>query len=60
VVLADDHPGVAAQLRGVLEPEFEVVAVMGDGEALVAAASSARIGIRLSERRIIAFGSRHR
>jgi DNA-binding NarL/FixJ family response regulator len=37
VVLADDHPAVADQLRGVLEPEFEVVAVVGDGNALLAA-----------------------
>jgi DNA-binding NarL/FixJ family response regulator len=37
VVLADDHPAVAEQLRGVLEPEFEVVAVVSDGHALLTA-----------------------
>src|SRR5262249_40374114 len=37
VVLADDHPAVAEQLRGVLEPEFEVVAVVSDGDALLTA-----------------------
>jgi DNA-binding NarL/FixJ family response regulator len=42
VVLADDHPAVAEQLRGVLEPEFEVVAVVGDGHALLAAAEKHR------------------
>jgi DNA-binding NarL/FixJ family response regulator len=42
IVLADDHPAVAEQLRGVLEPEFEVVAVVGDGHALLAAAEKLR------------------
>lgn len=42
VVLADDHPAVAAQLRGLLEPEFEVVSTVGDGNALVAAAIAHR------------------
>ena len=37
VLLAEDHPSVAEQLRGVLEPEFEVVATVSDGLALVAA-----------------------
>jgi len=38
--LADDHPGVVEDLRAVLEPEFEVVATVGDGNALVAAAET--------------------
>jgi DNA-binding NarL/FixJ family response regulator len=42
VLLADDHAAVADQLRGVLEPEFEVVATVGDGDALVAAADALR------------------
>jgi DNA-binding NarL/FixJ family response regulator len=37
VVLAEDHPAVAAQLRSLLDAEFEIVAVVGDGRALVAA-----------------------
>jgi two-component system response regulator DesR len=41
-VLADDHPAVARQLRGLLEPEFEVVATVGDGNALVAAVAAHR------------------
>src|SRR5262245_5917190 len=42
VLLADDHAAVAEQLRGVLEPEFEVVATVGDGRALVEAAEALR------------------
>jgi hypothetical protein len=38
VLLVEDHPGVAEQLRRVLEPEFEVVATVGDGRALLTAA----------------------
>jgi DNA-binding NarL/FixJ family response regulator len=37
VVLAEDHPAVAAALHGVLEPACEVLAIVGDGDALVAA-----------------------
>jgi DNA-binding NarL/FixJ family response regulator len=39
VLLADDHADVAKQLRFILETEFDVVAVVGDGSALLAAAS---------------------
>lgn len=35
VLLAEDHEAVAEQLRGVLEPEFEVVALVCDGHALL-------------------------
>jgi len=37
VILADDHPEVVQDLRALVEPEFEVVAIVGDGNALVAA-----------------------
>jgi DNA-binding NarL/FixJ family response regulator len=37
--LADDHADVAEQLRSILEADFEVVAVVGDGRALLAAAT---------------------
>ena len=40
VLLADDHPELIEDLRAVLEPEFEVVATVGDGNALVAAAET--------------------
>ena len=38
VLLADDHPEVLQYLRAVVEREFEVVATVGDGHALIAAA----------------------
>ena len=38
IVLAEDHPNVAEQLRRVLAGAFDVVAVVGHGEALVKAA----------------------
>jgi DNA-binding NarL/FixJ family response regulator len=38
VLLADDHPEVVEDLRAVVEREFEVVATVGDGNALIAAA----------------------
>jgi len=37
VVLAEDHPPVAEQIREVLGEEFDVLAVVGHGEALVKA-----------------------
>jgi DNA-binding NarL/FixJ family response regulator len=42
ILLADDHRILAEGLRGVLEPEFEVVAVVADGRELVAAAKKHR------------------
>ena len=38
VLLADDHADVAEQLRSILETEFDVVATVADGTALLAAA----------------------
>ena len=40
VLLADDHPSVAKDLRAVLEPEFDVIATVGDGYGLVTAAET--------------------
>jgi DNA-binding NarL/FixJ family response regulator len=40
VLVADDHLAVAEGLRAVLEPEFDVIAIVGDGHALVAAATT--------------------
>jgi DNA-binding NarL/FixJ family response regulator len=37
VVLADDHAETAEQLRKLLEPDFDVVALVGDGRALLSA-----------------------
>jgi DNA-binding NarL/FixJ family response regulator len=42
VVIADDHQILAEGLRGLLEPEFEVVGVVADGRQLVAAAREHR------------------
>ena len=42
VLLADDHQILAEGLRGLLEPEFEVVDVVADGRELVAAARKHR------------------
>jgi DNA-binding NarL/FixJ family response regulator len=42
VLLAEDNPVMAAELRTLLETEFEVIASVADGAALVAAAESAR------------------
>ena len=35
VLLADDHAGTLRSWRALLEPEFEVVGSVGDGQALV-------------------------
>lgn len=42
VLLADDHPMMLVGLRKLLEPEFEVVAAVLDGWALLAAAEHLR------------------
>ena len=39
VLVAEDHPGVAAALRGLLEREFEVIAVVEDGDTLLKVAA---------------------
>jgi DNA-binding NarL/FixJ family response regulator len=35
VLLADDHAATLRRWRGLLEPEFEIVGTVGDGESLV-------------------------
>ena len=42
IIIADDHQVLADGLRGLLEPEFDVVAVVTDGRELVAAAKQHR------------------
>jgi len=42
VLLADDHRILAEGLRGLLEPDFDVVGVVADGRELVAAAKKHR------------------
>ena len=45
ILIADDHQILAEGLRGLLEPEFEIVGVVADGRELVAAATSAHISV---------------
>ena len=42
LVLAEDHPPVAEQIRDLLGEEFDVLAVVGHGEALLKAARRLR------------------
>lgn len=37
VLLADDHEALLEEVQGLLEPEFEIVAKVGDGQALLEA-----------------------
>lgn len=39
VLVADDHAAMANQLRALLEPEFDVVAIVRDGDTLLDAAA---------------------
>lgn len=39
VLIADDHKELLDDICGLLEPEFEVVGAVGDGQALVSAAN---------------------
>ncbi len=49
VLLADDHAIVTAGLRSILEPDFEVVAEVRDGRALVTAAERLRPDIIVAD-----------
>ena len=40
IILADDHPATLEDLQTLLKQEFEVVAAVGDGNALIAAAET--------------------
>ena len=42
VLVADDHQIVAEGLRGLLEPEFELVGIVADGRQMLAAAGALR------------------
>ena len=41
IVLAEDHAEIAEQLRALLAPEFDVVAIVADGQALLRAVEAA-------------------
>ena len=49
VLLADDHQIVAEGLRGLLEPEFELVGIVADGRELVAAARRHRPDVIITD-----------
>lgn len=49
IVLADDHAVVALEVRKLLEPEFEVVALVGDGQALVTAVAALRPDVVITD-----------
>lgn len=40
VLIADDHEEMLDDIRGLLEPEFDVVGAVGDGQALISAADT--------------------
>jgi DNA-binding NarL/FixJ family response regulator len=42
ILIADDHQILAEGLRGLLEPEFEILAIVADGRALVSEAKKHR------------------
>jgi|1186.fasta_scaffold955849_1 DNA-binding NarL/FixJ family response regulator len=49
VLLAEDHRAVAEQLHALLQTEFDVVAVVGDGHALLGAVQSLRPDVVVSD-----------
>lgn len=69
ILLADDHAIVAAGLRFLLEPEFELIGIVGDGQALIETANELKPDVIVADitmprlsgieaaRRLIAAGS---
>jgi DNA-binding NarL/FixJ family response regulator len=49
IVLAEDHAEMAEQLRSLLAAEFDVVAVVGDGQALLRAVEAAQPDVVVSD-----------
>jgi DNA-binding NarL/FixJ family response regulator len=49
VLIADDHPEVAKQLRTLLETEFEVLAIAKDGNAMVMLAEKLKPDVIVSD-----------
>jgi len=49
VLLVEDHADVAEQLRALLEPEFDVVAAVSDGYAMLGAALKLRPDLIVSD-----------
>ena len=49
ILLAEDHPRTAQALRTLLEPEFDVAAVVGDGHALLREAEAIRPDVIITD-----------
>ena len=49
ILLADDHRLIAEGLRSLLEPEFELVGIVEDGRALLAAAEKLRPDVIITD-----------
>lgn len=49
ILLADDHPQICDLLRVILEPEFQVVGSVADGEALLQYAQSLQPDVIISD-----------
>lgn len=49
ILLADDHRIVVEGLRGLLEPEFEIVGIVEDGRALLTAAEKLRPNVIVAD-----------
>lgn len=49
VLIADDHQILAEGVRGLLEPEFEVVGVVADGRELLAAAKTLKADVIVAD-----------
>ena len=49
ILLADDHRLIAEGLRSLLEPEFELVSIVEDGRALLAAAEKLRPDVIIAD-----------
>jgi len=49
IVLADDHPQILALLQRLLEPEYDVVGTVEDGQSLIAAAQALRPDLVLTD-----------
>ena len=49
VLLAEDHTGIAEELRKLLETEFDVVATVADGHTLLRAADDAKADVIVTD-----------
>ena len=59
VLLADDHRIVAEGLRGLLEPDFELVGIVEDGRAMLEAVDKLKPDVVVADGVTIAEGGQH-